>query len=94
MKLHIGNLAKTVNEPELRTLVGEFGELTSLEIARDSDGGSRGFAFAEFVDADRAKAAIAGLDGKEFSGTTLKVSEARPRKGGAPVPTPAAVPQA
>lgn len=90
MRLHIGSLAKTTTEPELRALIGEFGEITDLELAKDSDGTSRGFAFAEFKEADAARAAIAGLDGKEVAGATLRVGEARPRKTPAAAPVPQA----
>ena len=83
MKLHIGNLPKSVTEPELKELVVVFGE-ASVELIKDNTGGSKGFGFADFANADQAKAAITGLDGKELSGQTIKVAEARPRKGDAP----------
>ena len=41
---------------------------------------AKGFGFATFASTDEAKAAIAGLDGKEFNGQTIKVSEARSPK--------------
>lgn len=86
MKLHIGNLPKTVTEPELRELVVAFAEPGSLEIIKDNAGGSKGFAFAEFANDDHARAVMTGLDGKDVSGQVLKVGEARPRKGDAQPP--------
>jgi RNA recognition motif-containing protein len=83
MKLHIGNLSKEVTDAQFTDLVTPFGDITSAEVARDRGGDSKGFAFAVFANADQAQAAIAGLDGKEVHGTTLKVSEARPRKSDA-----------
>jgi RNA recognition motif-containing protein len=80
MKLHIGNLSKEVTDAQLKDLITPFGATTSVEVARDRGGESKGFAFAEFGDADHAKAAITGLDGKDVNGSVLKVSEARPRK--------------
>lgn len=80
MKLHIGNLPKQLTDTELNDLVTPFGPTTSVELAKDRNGESKGFAFAEYSDADHARAAITGLDGKEVSGQALKVSEARPRK--------------
>jgi RNA recognition motif-containing protein len=80
MKLHIGNLSKAVTEAELTDLVTPFGVTTSVELAKDRDGSSKGFGFAEYGDADHARAAITALDGKEFAGQAIKVSEARPRK--------------
>jgi RNA recognition motif-containing protein len=84
MKLHIGNVPKSMSDADLKQVVVAFGDVSTFEIARDRDGGSKGFAFAEFASADQAKAAITGLDGKEVGGQSLKVSEARPRKGDAP----------
>jgi len=84
MKLHIGNLSKTVTDAELKSLVVPFAEPTSLEIIKSSTGESKGFAFVEFATEDHAKAVITGLDGKEVNGGTLRVGVARPRKGDAP----------
>jgi cold-inducible RNA-binding protein len=84
MKLHIGNIAPSVTDAELKTAIGAFGETSSVEIVRDRSGESKGFGFVEFADADQARAAIAGLDGKEISGQAVKVAEARPRKTDAP----------
>lgn len=91
MKLHIGNIAKNITEPELKVMITPFAEATSIEIVKDTMGVSKGYGFAVFTDDAHGKAVIAGLDGKEFSGSTLKVAEARPRKGDAP--QPARVPQ-
>jgi RNA recognition motif-containing protein len=85
MKLHIGNLPKVMTEPELNTLVVEFGKPETLELVKDTTGGSKGYGFAEFANETDAKAVIAGLDGKDFGGQTLKVAEARPRKTASPV---------
>jgi splicing factor U2AF subunit len=81
MRVHIGNLPKSLTEPELRELVVVYAQPGSLEIVKDGAGGSRGYAFAEFADAAQGAAVITGLDGKEVGGQTLKVAEARPRKG-------------
>lgn len=86
MKLHIGNLPKTLTETELKEMMAPFAAPTTLEIIKDTTGASKGFGFAEFSNDEHAKAVIKGLDGKEVSGTTLKVGEARPRKGDAPKP--------
>ncbi len=80
MKLHIGNLSKQTTEAELRDIVTPFGSTTSVELATDRGGESKGFGFAQYENADHARAAIAALDGKEVGGNVLKVSEARPRK--------------
>jgi len=80
VKLHIGNMSKDVSDTELNDLVTPFGATTSVEIARNKEGQSKGFGFVEYGNEDHAKAAIAGLDGKDVRGQALKVSEAKPRK--------------
>jgi cold-inducible RNA-binding protein len=84
MKLHIGNLPKTITEQQLRDLVKPFGDATKFEIAKDVSGAPKGFAFAEFANDDQAKAAITGLNGKDVNGQVLRVSEARPRRADQP----------
>ena len=82
-KLYVGNLSFNSTEEEIKTMFGQFGEVTSVTIIKDRDTGrSRGFGFVEMENSD---AAIAQLNGKEFGGRTLTVNEARERedrKGG------------
>lgn len=87
MKLYIGNVPKTVTEQQLREMVTPFGEVSLLEIVKDSGGSSKGFAFAEFPNDDHARAAISGLNGKSVNDQALKVSEARPRRADQQKPT-------
>lgn len=81
MKLHIGNISKTLTEPELTAAIVPFAQPSTVEIVRDQAGASRGYGFAEFSDDDAAKAVIKGLDGTEIAGQVVKIGEARPRKG-------------
>lgn len=81
MKLHIGNLPTTVTDKELSDMITPLAPATSIEIVKDQSGVSKGFAFAEFATDDQANAVITGLNGREVSGKTLKLGEARPRKG-------------
>lgn len=90
MKLHIGNLAKSVTEPELNDMIAAIAQPTSLEIVKDPAGSSRGYAFAELATADEAQAVIAAMNGREVAGRALKLGEARPRKGASPAQTPTA----
>ena len=48
-----------------------------------STGQSKGFGFLEFGNDDEARAAIAGLNGKDVKGQPLTVNEARPKKDAA-----------
>ena len=82
MKLYVGNISSTTTEAELKTLASQFGTPESAIIIKDrGTGQSRGFGFIEFKSADEAKAAIAGLNGKEVGGQTLKVNESQPKAG-------------
>ena len=81
MKLYVGNLSKQITDAQLNDLAVPFGELLSATVATErSSGESKGFGFVEFANEDAARAAIAGLDGKDVNGQALKVNEARPRK--------------
>ena len=81
MKLYVGNLSKQVTDSQLNDLAVPFGTPASANVATDrSSGESKGFGFVEFENADEARAAISGLDGKDVNGQALKVNEARPRK--------------
>ena len=43
-------------------------------------GRSKGFGFVDMNNDEEAKAAIAGLDGKEIGGRAVRVNEARPKE--------------
>lgn len=81
-KLFVGSLPYTVDDDELASLFSEFGTVASAKVIldRDHNNRSKGFGFVEFENDDEAKAAIAGLDGKEISGRTIVVNEARPQE--------------
>ena len=81
MKLYVGNLSKQVTDAELNDLAIPYGAILSVNVAVErSTGGSKGFGFVEFSNADAGRAAIAGLDGRDVHGQMLKVNEAKPRK--------------
>ncbi len=73
-KLFIGNLAGDTNEKDLQDLFSQFGTVRSTNLVTDMfSGRCKGFAFIE-MEGHEARAAIAGLDGKEFNGKTLRVN--------------------
>ena len=77
MKIYVGNLSKQITDAQLHELALPFGKPHSANIARMLVGGaSKGFAFVEYGLATQARAAIAGLDGKEVHGQALSVFEA------------------
>jgi cold-inducible RNA-binding protein len=81
MKLYVGNLSKKITNAQLNELATPFGKPISAEVATDrSSGDSKGFGFIEYSNDAEAKAAMAGLDGRDVNGQVLKVNEAKPRK--------------
>ena len=78
MKVYLGNLPTDTTDAQLKDMVKPFGNATSAEVVKDKmSGQNRGFGFVEFPNDEEAKAAIAGLNGKDVNGRTLKVNEAK-----------------
>ena len=83
MNLYVGNLSYTTTEGSLRQAFEAFGAVDSARIIIDKmTDKSKGFAFIEMPNANEAKAAIEGLDGKDVDGRPLRVNEARPKTEG------------
>ena len=81
MNIYVGNLSRQTTEDELRAEFGAFGQVTTVSVIKDKfTGEARGFGFVEMANAEEAKKAIEGLNGKELGGRTLNVNEARPRE--------------
>lgn len=79
-KLYVGNLPFSAGEADLRHLFEPHGEVSSVSVVTDRETGRpRGFAFVEMSDAGAARAAIAGLDGRDMDGRALRVNEAHDR---------------
>lgn len=80
-KLFIGGLPFTTTDDDLSQGFAPFGNVTSAKVITDRETGrSRGFGFVEYDTEEEAKAAIDGLDNKEFGGRTIHVSQARERE--------------
>lgn len=80
-KLFIGNLSASTTEEELQTLFSEFGTVRSMKLVTDLFSGQcKGFGFIE-MEGHEARAAIAGLDGKDFNGKPIKVNFETPKPG-------------
>jgi cold-inducible RNA-binding protein len=81
MNIFVGNLSFKTTEQELQREFEAFGEVASVKIITDHNTlKSRGFAFVEMRDRDQALAAIAGINGKDLAGQSLKVNEAKPKE--------------
>jgi RNA recognition motif-containing protein len=78
--LFVGNLSFQTTQSDLIALFKAFGQVARVQVATDRETGrARGFAFVEMPNDEEAAKAIAGLNGKEYGGRSLKVNEARPR---------------
>jgi len=71
--LYVGNLPYNTTEDDLRGLFEPWGPAGDVRIIE-----GRGFAFVD-VPLEKAEAAIAGTNEKDYGGRTLTVNEARPR---------------
>lgn len=81
IKLFVGSLPYSVNDEELAAIFAEVGTVESAKVIVDRDTQrSKGFGFVEMSSDDEARAAINKLNGKEVSGRTIVVNEARPRE--------------
>ena len=77
-KLYVGNLTWDATQEEVRDLFSQHGEVKSVNLINDKETGkARGFGFVEMENADVAQQA---LDGQDFKGRALKISEARERQ--------------
>jgi len=80
MNIYAGNLSYETNDNSLRTAFEAFGKVTSASVITDRETGrSKGFGFVEMSNDAEAKAAIAGLNGKDLHGRSITVNEGRPR---------------
>lgn len=79
-KLYVGNLPYSAKEESLKEHFSSAGSVASVKIIIDRETGrSKGFGFVEMDSDDGAQAAVSQLDGQEFEGRSLRVSEAKPQ---------------
>lgn len=78
-KLFIGNLPASTKEDDLQTLFAKFGTVRSCKLVMDVFSGQcKGFGFIE-MEGHEARAAIAGLNGRDFNGKPIKVNFETPK---------------
>ncbi|NLD45367.1 MAG: RNA-binding protein [Chloroflexi bacterium] len=82
--LYVGNLSYDTTDNRLRQAFEAYGEVSSVNVITDRETGRpRGFGFVEMATEEGAQAAVEGLNGTMIDGREIRVSEARPREGGA-----------
>ncbi|MBK5719989.1 RNA-binding protein [Dysgonomonas sp. Marseille-P4677] len=83
MNIFIAGLSYSINDNDLRDLFTEYGEISSAKVIMDkATGRSKGYGFVELADDAAGQKAIEELNGAEYDGRTISVSEARPRTEG------------
>jgi RNA recognition motif-containing protein len=75
VNIYIRNLSPDIVEDDLRELFSPYGSVTTVTVAHDDSGRSRGFGFVEMPDESEAINAISLLNNMEFSGRKLRVQE-------------------
>ncbi len=87
-KLYVGNLPYSVTEERLQQHFAQYGSVLSARIITDKfSGRSKGFGFVEMTSDDEAQRATTALNGTEFEGRNIVVSEARPQQNRMPRPS-------
>lgn len=80
--LFVSNLAPDTDDGQIEQLFGEFGTVRGIKIAMDVFSGQcRGHATVD-MEGHEARAAMSGLNGRDFKGNALRVSEERKRVKG------------
>ena len=78
-KIYVGNLGYSVTDSLFSNKFSEFGTVETSKVIIDRDTNrSKGFAFVEMSSSAEAAVAISGLNGAEFEGRQMNVSEAKP----------------
>ncbi len=78
-KLFVGGIPFTCTNDQLRDHFAQVGAVESASIIMDrATGRSKGFGFVEMTTDEDAQKAVSALNGSDFDGRTINVSEARP----------------
>jgi RNA recognition motif-containing protein len=78
-KIYVGNLAFTVSNDTLAEKFAQYGTVQSAKIIIDRDTNrSKGFGFVEMSTGAEAADAISSLNGSDFGGRQMNVTEAKP----------------
>lgn len=77
-----GNLSPQATEEDVTQLFSEYGVVRKIVMPRDIfTGKNKGFALVD-MEGHEARAAMSGLAGKSFMGSTLKLREDKPKSKG------------
>ncbi len=78
-KIYVGNLGYSVANDTLAEKFAQFGTVQSAKVIVDRDTNrSKGFGFVEMSTGAEASTAINALNGTDFEGRKMNVTEAKP----------------
>ena len=78
-KIYVGNLGYGIANDTLAEKFAEFGTVQSAKVIMDRDTNrSKGFGFVEMSSSSESAKAIQALNGTEFGGRQINVTEAKP----------------
>jgi cold-inducible RNA-binding protein len=78
-KIYVGNLGFSITNEALSQKFAQYGTVSSAKVIMDRDTNrSKGFGFVEMSSSSEASDAINGLNGTDFDGRQMNVSEAKP----------------
>ena len=84
-KLYVGSLSYSTTDDQLKEHFSAAGKFESATVIIDKfSGRSKGFGFVEMANDEEAQKAIEMFNGKDMSGRTIVVNEARPMEARAP----------
>ena len=80
-KLFVGGLSYSATNSQLEELFSQAGKVESVNVITDRySGQGKGFGFVEMASEEDAQNAIKTLNGTDFNGIKINVSEARPQE--------------
>ncbi|GLT81264.1 hypothetical protein SLA2020_526580 [Shorea laevis] len=85
-KVFVLNLPWSFSVADIKTLFGQCGTVTDVEIIKQKNGKSRGFAFVTMASGEEAQAVIDKFDSQDVSGRIIKVEFAKRLRKPSPQP--------
>lgn len=74
------NFSLEWDDAKLQEIFGAYGEITSLHLAKDQEGKSKGFVFINYAKHEDAAKAVEELNDKEFDGKPIYVGRAQKKR--------------
>jgi len=78
--VYVKNIPPNVNQEQMTTMFSKAGEITSIMIATEPDGKSKGFGFVNYESIEHANAAVDMYNGHEIEDKKLYVNRAQKRE--------------